>query len=108
LGSKQSLSNGNEPEELTDLLIGFENANQVQIKLEIWRSDVQGRPALVARAVATNMHVDPVVRARWDSVAAVLPVREYKLLAGLLTGLLYRLDYEIGEAEMRSIGIKRA
>lgn len=108
MGSKQALSNGKEPEELTDLLLGFEKENQVSIKLELWWGKSSGKDALVARAVATNNHVDPVVRARWESVSAVLPGKEYKSLLGLLTGLLYRLDFEIGEEEMRSIGIKRA
>jgi len=105
LGSKQALSNGNEPEELTDLLLAFEKENQVRIKLELWYRRGDGRPALVARAVANNDHADPVVRARWGSVVAALPAEEYKSLAGLLTGLLYRLDFEIGEAEMKAIGI---
>ena len=108
MGSKQALSNGNEPEELTDLLQAFQDGNQVFIELEIKTIITGGKHVLVASAVATNTHADPVVRARWKSVHAVLPGREYRNLMGLLTGLLYRLDFEIGDEEMKSIGQKRA
>jgi len=108
MGSKQALSNGNEPEELTDLLVAFEKENQVWIEVKLSLMPLGTGSALAAVAVATNAHADPAVRARWASASAVLPAKEYKSLAGLLTGLLYRLDFEIGEAEMNAIGLKRA
>lgn len=108
MGSKQALSNGNEPEELTDLLWAFEKENQVHIEITLSTVVKGNGAALVATAAAYNNHVDPVVRARWVLVSAALPVKEYKSMMGLLTGLLYRLDFEIGEEEMRCIGIKKA
>jgi len=108
MGSKQALSNGNEPEELTDLLSAFEKENQVTIALVFGLAVVSGKHVLRARAVATNKHADPVVRARWAFARVVLLAREYTSLMGLVTTLLYKLDFEIGEQEMRAIGIKKA
>jgi len=108
VGSKQALSNGNESEELTDLLEAFEKENQVWIEIKLSLMPWGTGSALAAVAVATNTHADAAVRARWASVSAALPAREYKSLMGLATSLLYRLDFEIGEAEMRAIGINRA
>jgi len=108
VGSKQALSNGNEPMELEDLLLGFQNENQVYITLSMQLMPKRGKPALLVTAVATNIHVDPVVRARWASVEVVLSGKEFKNLMGLVTTLLYQLDFKIGEAEMNAIGIKKA
>lgn len=108
LGSKQALSNGNEPEELTDLLQAFEKENQVLIEVSWKLIEKDGKSVLDVRAVARNNAVDDVLRARWVSVVCALPVREYKSLMGAVTTLLYRLDFEIGVMEMQSIGIKRA
>jgi len=108
MGSRQALSNGNEVEELTDLLRGFEQINSVVIKLELQLEDRPTGRVLAATAVASNNHAELAVRARWVLACAVLPAQEYTSLAGLLTSLLYRLDFEIGEEEMKSIGQKRA
>lgn len=90
------------------MLHGFEHINQVRIQIMLELVNVPTGRALAAVAVATNDHAEDAARASWDFVRAVLPAREYKSLAGLLTGLLYRLDFEVGEAEMRGIGINRA
>lgn len=90
------------------MLRGFEQNNQVTIQMTWELVNAPAGRVLAAVAVATNDHADPVVRARWDSARAVLPAREYKSLMGLATSLLYRLDFEIGEAEMHAIGINRA
>lgn len=108
MGSKQALSNGNEVEEMTDLLLGFTKANQVGIVITMGLENTPTGAVLRVAAAASNNHADPVVRARWASAHAVLPAKEYKNLMGLLTSLLYRLDFEIGEEEMRSIGVNRA
>jgi len=108
MGSKQALSNGNEPEEVRDLLLAFEQSNQVHIDISLSLSTTGKRGAMVAAAVAYNVHADPVVRARWVLASCVLPAQEYRSLLGLVTGLLYRLDFEIGEEEMKAIGIQRA
>lgn len=108
MGSKQGLSNGREPEELTELLAAFCASNQVVIAISCALGQRDGKPDLVVRAVAQNNHVNPVVRARWGSVHCELWGSEWVRLAGLFTTLLYRLDFVIGEAEMLAIGHKKA
>jgi len=108
LGSKQALSNGREPEELTDILSAFSESNQVIIAVSVVLAEKDGKPDLLLTAVAQNNHVNPVVRARWGSVQCKLWGSEWVRLAGAFTTLLYRLDFLIGEAEMAAIGVKRA
>jgi len=108
VGSKQALSNGREPEELTDLLSAFSEANQVVIAISVGVANHDGKPDLLIAAVAQNNHVNPVARARWGSVRCQLWGSEWVRLAGVFTTLLYRLDFLIGEAEMQGIGVKRA
>lgn len=108
MGSKQSLSNGREPEELTDLLSSFSTSNQVVIAITLTVAQKDGRPDMLVRAVAQNNHANPVVRARWGSVHCDVWGSDWVRLAGLFTSLLYRLDFVIGEAEMLAIGQKKA
>src|ERR1051325_2014049 len=108
MGSKQALSNGREPEEWTELLSAFEQSNQVIIAGSIVLAQNKGKPDILMQAVAQNNHVNPVVRARWGSVHCQLWGSEWVRWTGALSTLLYRLDFIIGEAEMQSIGVKRA
>jgi hypothetical protein len=108
MGSKQALSNGNEPQEVAELLKAFERANQVTIDLQFTLEDHHGVRVMLATGAAYNNHADPVVRARWVLVTTVLWAQAYTSLMGLVTTLLYRLDFEICEAEMRSIGNVKA
>jgi len=108
MGSKQALSNGREPEELTDLLQAFQDTNQVVIVITMTVALKDGKADLLVTAVAQNNHASPAVRARWGSVHCNVWGSEWVRLAGLTTTLLYRLDFLIGEAEMGAIGIKKA
>lgn len=103
MASKQVSSQMSDVTGTTELLLAFQEENQVEITITLKAVAEPWGTALVAVAVALNNHADPVVRAGWVSASAVLQAREYKSLQGLLIGLLYRLDFEVGQKEMEAI-----
>ena len=108
MGSEQSLSNGNEVQEVIQLLSAFSRQNQVVIKISCSVVSAEIGTGAIWSAVAVNAHTDPQVRKRWDSVSVECSGREWVRLMAVYTNLLYRLDFAIGEKEMQSIGIHKA
>jgi len=99
LGSKQALSNGNELEELTDLLAAFQQQNECQIVITVFVRERKGRPEI--RMLASARAVVPGIQERNDLDSASVGVwcHDYKLLMGAFSSLLYALDFQLAEAE---------
>lgn len=106
MGSKQALSNGKEPEELTDLLAAFEMHNSCKLRLNASIELCNGYLDTKWVCTATNttkqgLEVDN---------SALVSVEEwggrYKTLMGLLTRLLYSMDFALAEAEFAKATIK--
>lgn len=108
MGSKQALSNGNEPAELTDLVNAFQLHNDVHVEIEMHLRLHGGALDLLATATAYEME-------GWNTGAELSALaksqcwgHEWVRLMGLYTTLLYRLDFELGEREWRKLEVKKA
>jgi hypothetical protein len=99
LGSKQALSNGNEPEELTELLRAFEEQNRVAITIQMKLAPQGSKKGLLVLATATSHEPPDSGVTHSGSVSAVCWGNELVSLMGLFSTLLYRLDFAIAEAE---------
>lgn len=106
MGSRQALSNGREPEELTDLVAAFEMHNTCKI-------------ILTSSLVLHNGYLDlswvasAVQRVKGDPEATGLVLASvsewgggYKTLMGVLSRLLYSLDFALAEKEFDRVLIK--
>lgn len=99
MGSKQALSNGNEPEELTDLLRAFEQQNGVEISL-CWKvAKRHNKPDLLVSGTAVVGNSSSLGQKCLGSANAICWGSEFKSLMGLVTTLLYRLDFVLAERE---------
>lgn len=106
MGSKQALSNGREPEELTDLVAAFEQHNNVRIILTSSLVLHRGYLDLEWRASAfERTPVDQVVTGL-ALVSVCLWGGEYKTLMGVASRLLYALDFALAEKEFDKVVIK--
>jgi hypothetical protein len=106
MGSKQALSNGNEPEELTDLVAAFEQHNQCKITLTCSLALHSGYLDLEWVAIAREKDApDPVAIG-----SGLVSAREwgggYKTLMGVASRLLYSLDFALAEKEFDKVIIK--
>jgi hypothetical protein len=106
VGSKHALSNGNEPEEVTDLVAAFEQHNKCKIVLSCSLELHNGYLDLDWSAVA----VSPAPAGQ-DPTGLVLASAKvwgggYRTLKGLLSQLLYALDYRLAEKEFDKAIIK--
>jgi hypothetical protein len=95
MGSKQALSNGNEPEEVTDLIAAFEQQNKCKIILTCLVELTKGY--LDCRWTAEV--VDSAEFRQEAEVSALRSVSvwagDYKTLMGVVTRLLYALDFQL-------------
>jgi hypothetical protein len=108
LGSKQALSNGNEPEELTDLIVGFEAMNQCKVTLNVCVELKKGYLDTLWTATALSTK-------DWEQVPKPLELAnvsvwagDFKTLMGLVTRLLYSLDFMIASHEFDNVATKKA
>lgn len=108
MGSKQALSNGNEPEELTDLIAAFETQNKC--KLTITCSLQLHKGYLDTEWVVRAVSGVGAVPGQPSSELANVKVwaGDYKTLTGLLTRLLYSLDFQLGLQEFGKVPPKKA
>ena len=106
MGSKHALSNGNEPMELTDLVAAFELHNSCKITLSVslqlhsgyldllWVAEARENPEKDQEA--TGLVLASV--SEWGG--------GYKTLMGVLSRLLYALDFQLAEREFDKVIIK--
>jgi len=106
MGSKQALSNGKEPEELTDLVAAFEQHNKCRI---ILTSSIQlhsGYLDLLWRAAAFERTPEDQVVTGLALASVEAWGGELKTLMGVVTRLLYSLDFALASAEFDKATIK--
>lgn len=97
MGSKQALSNGNEPEELIGLLEAFQNMNDCTLTLTATVTMRNSRRDLLLTIGAVPVEDDDQGQTAWDCKQVACWGSEYKLLMGAITTLLYRLDFQLAE-----------
>lgn len=106
MGSRQALSNGREPEELTDLVAAFEQHNSVKIVISCSLALHHGYLDLEWSATALTAEK----RDREVTGLGLVSVQEwgggYKTLMGVVTRLLYSLDFALASAEFDKTIIK--
>ena len=108
MGSRTALSNGREPEELTELVDAFQRHNTVRIVITLDVREHDGKPDLrvIGQAMgAEPADADPVPS---DSTLSTLWGSDYVRLMGLFTRLLYVLDFRLGEKEWEGVRHKKA
>lgn len=105
MGSKHALSNGNEPAELTDLVAAFEQHNSCKITLSCSLMLHSGYLDLEWIAIAREGNAPDPVATGSASVSARVWGGGYKTLTGVLTTLLYQLDFALAEREFDKVVI---
>lgn|SRR5678815_5946086 len=108
LGSKHALSNGNETEELIDLVAAFEQHNNCKITLSCCLRLHSGYLDLEWEAKAEEARgFRPEVA---PSVLASVKVwgGDYKTLMGLHSRLLYALDFQLALNEFEGVEKQKA
>jgi len=108
LGSKHALSNGSEADEMTDLLVAFEQENKCKITLLISAQLKKGYMDLCWTAVALGMLTQEPDQP--PSVLASVSVwaGDFKTLMALVSRLLYALDFQLALNEFDTVPTKKA
>lgn len=107
MGSKQALSNGNEPEELTALLSAFGEMNGVELLFMLQLKSPNGRPQLEAVMSCWTAGRSEAALDGSDYASVRCWAKEYTSLMGLVTTLLYKLDFELAEREWQKTSPRR-
>jgi hypothetical protein len=107
LGSKQALSNGNEPEELTAMLCAFEKSNKVVISIHANTVLRKEKADTLYVANAMPEEGEGTAAKYLGSASALCWGSEYKNLVGLFTSLLYKLDFQLAELEWGKVRERR-
>lgn len=108
MGSKQALSNGNELEELTDLLAAFEGQNSIKLLVTCSLGSRKGQADTVW-VVSAVEGVEGVLVAPSSGFQSVkVWGGDFKTLMGLLTRLLYALDFQLALNEFERAPAKKA
>jgi len=108
LGSKQSLSNGKEPEELTDLIAAFEAQNKCRITLSACLKLRKGYQDMEWTAECVNREQGLTAHLPLGFVSVSVWAGDFKTLMGLVTRLLYALDFQLALNEFDSAKAKKA
>lgn len=106
MGSKQALSNGREPEELTDLVAAFEQHNSVKITICCSLALHNGYLDLLWMATSEDASPPDRVATGLDLVSVTEWGGAYKTLMAVLSRLLYALDFALAEKEFDKTVIK--
>jgi len=106
LGSKHALSNGREPEEVTDLVAAFEQHNKCKITLSCCLELHGGLLDLEWIATARESQTGCQEALSLDLVSVRIWGGAYKTLMGVVTTLLYQLDFALAKAEFDKAAMK--
>jgi len=101
LGSKQSLSNGNEVEEVTDLIDAFQQQNHMRIAIVLYVVERAGKKRLLVGVGSAPPEPLERVLGTWGSSQSVFEAGDVVTLMAALTNGLYGLDYAMSEEEWR-------
>jgi len=101
LASKHGLSNGNEVEEVTQLLRAFEEQTSMRIAIVLTVVQRAGKDRLLVRVGPFPQDAPERVLAPWGLPQSVSEAGDVVTLLGALTNGMYGLDYELAEEEWR-------
>lgn len=101
MGSKQALSNGNEVEELIDIITAFEKFNSMRTAIVLYVVQRAGKNRLLAGIGHRPAQPLEQVLLSWGSSQYVYEADDVAKLMALLTRLTYGLDFELAEDEFR-------
>ncbi len=108
MGSKQALSNGNEPEEVTDLIAAFEQQNKCKITLTVCLKLHKGSMDCEWRAEAVSTKAGELDPLPWVLANVAVWAGDYKTLMAVVSRLLYALDFQLGLNELMPAGKQKA
>ena len=108
LGSKQSLSNGKETEELTDLVVAFEAQNKCKITLHVSQELHKGYMDSRWVAVASTESPPGAEPPYLDCVSVQVWGGDFKTLMGVVSRLLYALDFQLALNEFDGVKTQKA
>lgn len=100
LASSRGTSNGPDWKDLAEMLAAFEDINKVRIELCFARWTTEGNADLSVSCKAWEQNADRRVARPLGFVNAQWNVGKWKTIEGLLTFLLYQLDFELGRHEL--------
>jgi hypothetical protein len=103
LASKHSLSNGNEVEELTQLLTAFSQQNSMRIAIVLTAVGRMGIPRLNVIAVGMPACTLEEAAKRWGSPLFVSEVSDLVSLMGVAMRGMYGLDHVLAEEAFAKI-----
>ena len=106
LGLKQSLSNGNEVQEVTELMRAFDAMKNSRSAIVLYVVERGGKSRLVAGIGEAPAEPMEWVLGTWGSVQYVFEVHEQVALMAVLIQLMYGLDYQMSLAELEKVGNK--
>lgn len=99
MGSKQALSNGNEVEEVTELLRAFDKMKNSRSAIVLYAVERGGKYRLLAGIGEAPVEPMESVLESWGLNQFVFEVHEQVLLMDVLTRLMYGLDLQMALAE---------
>lgn len=103
MGSNHGPLNGNEVQEVTHLIEAFEHMNRVELSFTLgMRREGTKRQLAGLMAAWPEGRADTVLTPS-DYKSVRCWANEYKSLMALVTGLLYKLDFELGSSEWEKI-----
>lgn len=108
MGSKQALSNGNEPEELTDLVAAFEAQNKCRITLSTCLKLRNGYLDMEWTAECVNREEGLSEASPLGFLSVSVWAGDFKTLMGLATRLLYALDFQLALNEFDGVKTQKA
>jgi hypothetical protein len=89
------------------MIAAFEDTNHVRIELSLMRGSTNGSPDLSVSGKAWELEADRRVAKPLVFVNATCLRERVKTLEGLVTFLLYQLDFQLGAYEWQKTGADR-
>ena len=99
MASKDSLSNGNEVQEVTQLIRAFEQQSSMRIAIVLTVVKRAGKDRLLVRVGPFPNDAPERVLEPWGLPQSVSEAGDVVTLMAALTNGMYGLDYELAEAE---------
>jgi len=108
MGSRQALSNGNEVQEVTQLMQAFDQMKNSRSAIVLYVVQRGGKPRLVAGIGEAPAEPMEWVLGSWGSHQFVFEANELVSLMGVVTRLMYGLDLAMAIDEYGKNGTKKA
>ena len=108
MATSRGTTNGPDWEDVAGMLAAFEEANHCRIEVTFSRWTTAEQPDLSVVAKAWNREDDRRVAKPLGFVNVIWRAERLKTLEGLITFLLYQLDFQLASNEFASANTKRA